>query len=248
MKTEIQRFDDSLLENITKHLTAGEDFSHEKWDDTREIYAVIGYRGSQTFEDSRLAIDEVDRIQREHPNEAGIIQQGRLLGWLSVTRALGDFQPKASYSIGSRALKWIYRAPLPSDFWSEWKAEGHINMPYISSTAHVECHELAECDMLIFASDGLRDALPPPLTPDECWDILVSLVHGAPDARIGHGCISDGGNNAAENLFKNTLFGTDAVKMEAALKATADMRDDMSVVIVNFKYGDRNADVPRNCL
>ncbi len=39
----------------------------------------------------------------------------------------------------------------------------------------------------------------------------------------------------AENLIKNTLSGTDAVKMEAALKATADMRDDMSVVIVNFK-------------
>ncbi|KAF8904633.1 hypothetical protein CPB85DRAFT_1437701 [Mucidula mucida] len=43
MKTEIQRFDDSLLKNFTKHFAEGEDFSHEKWDDTREIYAVIGY-------------------------------------------------------------------------------------------------------------------------------------------------------------------------------------------------------------
>ncbi|KAF8904632.1 hypothetical protein CPB85DRAFT_962415 [Mucidula mucida] len=64
--------------------------------------------------------DEVDRIQREHTNEAGIIQHGRLLG-LSVTRA--------SYSMGSRALSRIYRAPFPSGFWSEWKEDGHINMP-----------------------------------------------------------------------------------------------------------------------
>ncbi len=196
--------------------------------------------------------DELERIQREHPNEVDIISDGRLLGWLSVTRglyalrygvfptdtlltALGDFQMKASYSIGSRGLYWIYRAPLPSACWGEWKEAGHINMPYMSSTADVECHALAQGDMLIFASDGLRDALPPPLTPDECWDILVSLAKGAPDARIGHECISEVGNNAAETLIKNTLFGTDVEKMEAAMKATPDTRDDISAVIVNFK-------------
>ncbi|KAF9007271.1 protein serine/threonine phosphatase 2C [Hymenopellis radicata] len=286
MKSEIKQFDDSLLENFTKLFAEGEDFSHEQWDDASELYAVIGYRGSKTFEDSRLAVigstaviafinsarthvwvaslgdsdavcirtqdekwvrimlsvshngrnqDEVERIQREHPNEVGIISDGRLLGWLSVTRALGDFQMKASYSIGSRGLYWIYRAPLPSACWGEWKEAGHINMPYMSSTADVECHALEQGDMLIFASDGLRDALPPPLTPDECWDILVSLAKGAPDARIGHQCISEAGNNAAETLIKNTLFGTDVEKMEAAMKATPDTRDDISAVIVNFK-------------
>ncbi len=43
MKTEIQRFNDLLLENFTKQFSEGEDFSHEKWDDTAETYAVIGY-------------------------------------------------------------------------------------------------------------------------------------------------------------------------------------------------------------
>ncbi|KAF9007269.1 hypothetical protein BDZ89DRAFT_1144552 [Hymenopellis radicata] len=156
--------------------------------------------------------DEVERIQREHPNEAGIISEdGRLLGWLSVTRALGDFQMKASYSIGSRGLYWIYRGTLPSAFWGEWKEAGHINMPYMSSTADVACHALAQ---------------------DECWDILVALAKGAPDARVGHERISDAGNNAAETLIKNTLFGKDVEKMETAIKAT---RDDISAVIVNFK-------------
>lgn len=30
--------------------------------------------------------EEVERINREHPGEEGIIQNGRLLTWLSVTR------------------------------------------------------------------------------------------------------------------------------------------------------------------
>lgn len=56
MKSEIKQFDDSLLENFTKLFAEGEDFSHEQWDDASELYAVIGYRGDKTFEDSRLAV------------------------------------------------------------------------------------------------------------------------------------------------------------------------------------------------
>ncbi|KAF8901564.1 phosphatase 2C-like domain-containing protein [Mucidula mucida] len=113
--------------------------------------------------------EEVRRIEQEHPGETNFFKYDRLLGWLGVTRALGDFQLKAPYSLGSRGLGWLYRAPVPPIMWSDWKEEGHINMPYMSSTPDVQCHELLPGDMLVFGSLGLRDALPPSLTPVQCW-------------------------------------------------------------------------------
>ncbi|KAF9025098.1 protein serine/threonine phosphatase 2C [Hymenopellis radicata] len=156
---------------------------------------------------------EVQRIEQEHPGETSFIKWDRLLGWLSVTRALGDFQLKAPFSVGSRGLAWLYRAPRAA------------------CTPDIQCHELLPGDMLVLGSDGLRDALPPPLTPDQCWDIIISLANGVSDRRVEHECIS-GGDNAAETLIKNILFGTDIEKMKVTLTRE---RDDISAVIVRFK-------------
>ena len=104
-------------------------------------------------------------------------------------------------------------------------------MPYMSNVPDIQCHELDKGDMLVFASDGLKDSLPLPMTDDERWDILISFANGVFDSRLGHECVSDG-ENLAEILIKNALFGKDLEKMEKEMHA---VRDDISVVIVQFK-------------
>lgn len=116
--------------------------------------------------------------------------------------------------------------------WAQWKEEGHVNMPYMSNVPDIQCHELVEGDMLVFASDGLRDILPRNMAADERWDILINLanLNGGSDSRLGHDCIADG-ENLAETLIKNALFGKNLEKMETEM---ARERDDISVVIVHF--------------
>lgn len=190
--------------------------------------------------------EEVERINREHPGEEGIIQYGYLMGRLSVTRghyilyynllsfiltsftALGDHQLKAPFSIASRGLVWIYKGTVSPAMWAQWKEEGHVNMPYMSNVPGIQCHELIKGDMLVFASDGLRDCMPPLMPIDERWDILVSLANGVSDSQ--YGCIFSG-ENVAESVIKNLIFGvTDLETMEKEMAE----RDDISVVIVQF--------------
>ncbi|KAF9029246.1 protein serine/threonine phosphatase 2C [Hymenopellis radicata] len=196
-----------------------------RWKDEKRVPIMMSTRHNTTN------TDEVQRILREHPNEEGIFTDGRLLGWLSVTRSLGDFQIKAPFSIASRGLRWLYRSPVPSSAWLMWKEQGHVNMPYMSSTPDIQCHELAEGDMLVFASDGLRDSMEQKLTLDERWDILISIANGGSDLRLQQECIPCG-ENLAESLIKNALFGADDEKMKEQMGRDL---DDISVVIVTFK-------------
>ncbi|KXN81061.1 [Pyruvate dehydrogenase [acetyl-transferring]]-phosphatase 1, mitochondrial, partial [Leucoagaricus sp. SymC.cos] len=174
--------------------------------------------------------DEVARLKREHPGKP-CIRHDRLLCWLSVTRSLGDFHAKAPFNVGSMML-WIYPSVIPPQEWKAFEDKGFVNMPYMSSTPDIKSFELHEGDLLVLASDGLRDSMDPKLTFDERWEILIGLANGVGDSRLGHECISDG-DNVAELMVRNALFGTDTAK-KGKEKEKGTFRDDISVVVVNF--------------
>ncbi|KAJ6607111.1 phosphatase 2C-like domain-containing protein, partial [Mycena sp. CBHHK59/15] len=173
---------------------------------------------------------EVERINREHPGEAHAIVDVAVLDALRVTRSLGDHQLKAPFSMASRVLQYFPPRHILPDNFKKWKP---YTPPYISSTPAIRHHAVAPGDLLLFASDGLRDVLP--VSDTERFPILIALANGEVDARLGHECIpvrSD--DNVAERVIKNALFGTDADKRNHELDHET-FRDDISLVILRFE-------------
>ncbi|KAJ6524262.1 phosphatase 2C-like domain-containing protein [Mycena vulgaris] len=176
---------------------------------------------------------EVERLLEEHLGEERIIQNGRVLGLLAVTRALGDHQLKVrSLLLADRILSYLYPSPIPPVAFEDWKSNGHLTPPYLSSSPSIQRYDLLPGDMLVFASDGLRDSMDR-VPPADRWDIIMSIASGQDDERLGHERFRpECAANIAELLIKNVLFGNDAAKMAKEL-ADRD-RDDISVVIVDL--------------
>ncbi|KAF7350268.1 Protein serine threonine phosphatase 2C [Mycena venus] len=176
--------------------------------------------------------DEIQRLGREHPNEPHVIQDDSLLGTLRVTRALGDHQLKAPFFMATRVLPHFSPARLePSEIldWGVWTP------PYMLSTPSIRHHDVLPGDLLLFASDGLRDVIH---FPDERkFDIVLSLADGnvGHDIPLGHECIpAQEGDNVAQRVIANVLFGTDDRKRARELDKRT-YRDDISLVIISLK-------------
>lgn len=103
---------------------------------------------------------EARRLAEEHPGEEHPVYYGRLLGFLAVTRALGDHQLKVkSRPFAQRILAYAYPSLVPSGNWKEYDERGNVTPPYLSARPVVQQYDLVPGDMLIFASDDLRDSM-----------------------------------------------------------------------------------------
>ncbi len=127
-------------------------------------------------------------------------------------------------------MQWVYPALLSYREVDEWAAKGHVSPPYMSRTPEIRHTDIMDGDLLIFASDGLRDALPLELEVDN-WDIMLGLLNGSADPRLGHQCVHS--SNIADGLVQNVLFGSDDEKMVEVINGPA-YRDDISVVVIKF--------------
>ncbi|KAL8846822.1 MAG: hypothetical protein Q9221_008108 [Calogaya cf. arnoldii] len=121
--------------------------------------AVLGHRNAQeTWEAKQLSVDhtcqnddEVAKLRAEHPNEADMIKNGRLLG-SKLTRAFGDLRWKLSAKFQSIAHARLFGQPLLPSF---------LSPPYISARPSVSVTKIDpnENDFVILASDGLWDRM-----------------------------------------------------------------------------------------
>ncbi|KAJ6524256.1 phosphatase 2C-like domain-containing protein [Mycena vulgaris] len=180
---------------------------------------------------------EMERLATEHPGEKDIVKYGRVLGLLAVTRALGDHQLKVkSRLLASRIMPCYYPSPVMEVCFEEWVENGNSTPPYLLSTPVVQRHDLLPGDVLIFASDGLRDSMDHiPAAAGDSWDIIMSLANGEEHEGLGHTRIEPvDGDNPAELLIKNVLFGQDTDKRAKELADS--QRDNISVVIVDLGW------------
>ncbi|KAF5369012.1 hypothetical protein D9758_002998 [Tetrapyrgos nigripes] len=125
---------------------------------------------------------EIGRLQADHPNEEGVVRHGRVLRALAVTRALGDMMFKVDPEISHHILKYSEPCFVSSQTISEWRTV-HKTPPYVSSTPSVRHYTLNAGYTLVFASDGLRDALQAQIkdltvTKEERARLLTALARG----------------------------------------------------------------------
>ncbi|KAJ7230264.1 phosphatase 2C-like domain-containing protein, partial [Mycena pura] len=175
---------------------------------------------------------EVERLFREHPNEQGLAVSGRVCGALAVTRALGDHSMKATHFMASRILAYFYPSPIPPLIFEKWERDGLRTPPYLSSSPVIHRHTISPGDVLVLASDGLRDSFEAP--DEDKLDVIVALATGGGHAKLMHSCIpAQDNDNVAERVIQNILFGTDSEKKAKQLDRAC-QRDDISVVVLKF--------------
>ncbi|KAJ7120646.1 phosphatase 2C-like domain-containing protein [Mycena filopes] len=174
--------------------------------------------------------EEVERLHREHPNEQNLVRWGRVSGSLAVTRALGDHQLKAPRLLATRVLPYFYPSPIPPGMFEQWERDGQCTPPYLLSSPTIVGHDISPGDVLVLASDGLRDSLSAP--DADKLDVIMALATGGDHAALTHRCIpATGTDNIADRVIHNALFGTDLEKMALQLDESC-VRDDISVVVV----------------
>ncbi|KAI5888293.1 protein serine/threonine phosphatase 2C [Schizophyllum commune H4-8] len=180
---------------------------------------------------------EVARVRSEHPDEPLAVSQGRTLGQLAVTCSLGDFALKTDYCLAPTIIRHarpVGAITYPFHAWEEDPSTW--NPPYISSTPTIQRHDLQPGDVLLFASDGLRAALKC-VKEDEKANVMAALARGVPvEKAFRHALIApQEGNNDADRVIRNVLFGTDKEKMLEEVQPLAGrLRDDISVVVVRL--------------
>ncbi len=150
---------------------------------------------------------------------------------LKSTLALGDYQLKAPLHMAGRGMQWVYPAVVSYVEVVEWVAKGHVSPPYMSRTPEIRHADIMDGDILVFASDGLRNSLPSEIQTAEQWNVMLGLLNGSADPRLGHQCVLP--SNVADGLVQNLLFGSDEEKMKEVMNGPA-YRDDISVVVVKF--------------
>ncbi|KAF8501337.1 protein serine threonine phosphatase 2C [Hysterangium stoloniferum] len=167
---------------------------------------------------------EARRLREAHPGEDKCILHGRVLGAITVTRAVGDFEFKLSkdyttkiflnarpgFTVRSRVEEFIQRSLTP---------------PYLTCNADVFHHrienQLAE-GCLIMCSDGLTDLYTHVSNRAESW---VNVVGKA---------IDEGGNPALE-LLRDALGGdADSVSKHMTLECTEAWIDDTTIAVLKL--------------
>ncbi|KAJ7132885.1 phosphatase 2C-like domain-containing protein [Mycena crocata] len=173
---------------------------------------------------------EAQRIRAEHPREPDSVKNGRVLGFLEPTRAIGDIWLK---------IPALYTSRVFSNFDQDWISQSTLQRctsristpPYVSNIPDVYHRDLpSQPWFLILCSDGLSAA--------ETYDGL----DGSTMARMwteSVGRILDSQTpavNTALSLLRAAIGGHDEHKVSRSLTVEMDERwmDDVSISIQRF--------------
>ncbi|ESK82281.1 phophatase 2c family protein [Moniliophthora roreri MCA 2997] len=105
---------------------------------------------------------EVEILKEQHPGEDKVVTEGRVLGVIAVTRAIGDHLFKLPSIYTSRVFRNAYHGLRPgSEAMVEKLLERNITPPYLSNVPDITHLTLKKDEIskacLILCSDGLMD-------------------------------------------------------------------------------------------
>ncbi|KAJ7502748.1 phosphatase 2C-like domain-containing protein [Mycena galericulata] len=174
---------------------------------------------------------EAQRIRAGHPREPDCVKNGRILGFLEPTRALGDIWLK---------LPSLYTSRVFSNLDQDWISQGTLKQcasristpPYVSNIPDVYHRDLPSRPwFLILCSDGLPSA--------EAYDGMdTSTMTRVWAEFVGHILDSQApAVNTALSLLRAAIGGQDERKVSQSLTVEMEERwmDDVSISIQRFQ-------------
>ena len=200
-------------------------------------------------------VEEVARINQEHPGEENIAKNGRILG-LMVSRAFGDG-------------RWKWPLEQQKDFEQRFKGQAPLTSrfniqtpPYITAEPVVTTTSIdpSKPSFLILASDGLWDSLSNQQAVDLVGSWLETKANGTRESRpkpsygpLDFGQLDKGVNskfeeeratnqddNVAVHLMRNSLGGNHdeliAGRLVAGPPFSRELRDDITVQVAFFNF------------
>ncbi|EJD43778.1 protein serine/threonine phosphatase 2C [Auricularia subglabra TFB-10046 SS5] len=190
---------------------------------------------------------EAERLRSEHPGE-DVIGYNRVLELLPLTRALGDYLLKVPMD---DIVKYFYRSMRPvtaSPDWFDTCAQKYKTAPYLSAQPTFKHTALNRGDVLIFATDGLRNILDihESLADSVKDDMFVSLAgfavsgtgHLTPwEEKLGHRFLErDAVENPAAWTVQSILFGRDRMKFAREMTIEVPLykrwQDDITLLVM----------------
>lgn len=126
---------------------------------TGDSRAILGSFKDNRWTVRQLSIDqtgsnptEVARLISEHPDEANVVRNGRVLGSLEPSRAFGDCRYKLPATIQQTIYKQFFGKTLPHNL----KSPPYVTAEPVLTTTKVNPDQN---DFLVMASDGLYEML-----------------------------------------------------------------------------------------
>ncbi|KAJ7209524.1 phosphatase 2C-like domain-containing protein [Mycena pura] len=204
---------------LSLHLVLGLRHSSEGWTGTLVNRLHAGQNPS-----------EVQRLRAEHPREPECLRDGRVLGFLEPTRAIGDLWLKIPSLYSSRVFSNLNQA---------WISQGTLkhctsrisSPPYVSNIPDVYHYDISsQPGFLLLCSDGL------PVTETYNGMDVSSMVRVWTEF-VGH--ILDSQPpvvNVALSLLRAAIGGQDEHKVSRSLTVEMEERwmDDVSISIQSF--------------
>ncbi|KAJ6475222.1 phosphatase 2C-like domain-containing protein [Mycena vitilis] len=173
---------------------------------------------------------EAQRIKAEHPQERDSIKNGRVLGFLEPTRAIGDIWLK---------IPSLYTSRIFSNFDQEWISQTTLRQcaaristpPYVSNIPDIYHRDLPSRPwFLILCSDGLPSA--------ESYDGMDTFATTRIWTElVGRVLDSQPTVNIALSLLRAAIGGQDERKVSRSLTVEMEERwmDDVSISIQRFQ-------------
>ena len=229
---------------------------------TGDSRAVLGRQTSSGWETVALSEDqsgssasEIARVKAQHPDEDGVVKNGRVLG-LMCSRAFGDGRWKWPANVLAD-VKRKFRGDRYKAYDEKFKTPPYITAEPVVTTTKLEEGQAA---FMIVASDGLWDTM----SSEQAVDLVVRWIEwqkargNAPTGSVGKdfgaldlGLIPEEGwkleeknitvqdDNVAVHLVRNALGGAhhDMVSGVLAFNPpfTREVRDDITVQIAFFR-------------
>ncbi|CAK7205374.1 hypothetical protein SEUCBS139899_008144 [Sporothrix eucalyptigena] len=234
---------------------------------TGDSRAVIGRQASggawetlpPTIDQTGYNADEVARLQKEHPGEETMVQDGRVLG-LAVSRAFGDGRWKWPLDFQTDIKRRFY-APPPLTPRYDVRTPPYLTAEPVVTTVRVEPGQ--PC-VLILATDGLWDHMKSSQAVDLVGNWLepssvkvdADTEEDVPDGPFDFGHFWKGvsykfqpertvvkDENAAVHLIRNSLGGNHgemlAGRVAFGLPHSRRLRDDVTVQVALFNCGKK---------